>query len=183
MLLRLYRGAATVVCEKSKAEFSSYASLVFYKSVAEVLNSGGYGDIIETQKDGDGFVTLVSTDPVKVNMLTQKLVDITYSDYSDYLAKGTAINAGAFTGIKLLSAYGKETTVKLTSVANVFCELSGECNELSINQTRNRYYIVMKIEYSFVMPYYVERGTIELKYLLYDFLVVGRVPNVYFKAK
>ena len=40
----------------------------------------------------------------------------------------------------------------------------------------------MKIEYSFVMPYYVERGTIELKYLLYDFLVVGRVPNVYFKA-
>ena len=179
ILFSLYRGAATVVYEKAKAEFSSYASLSFYKAVAKTLSGGGYDDILDITKDKDGFITYVGTNSLKVNLLTQKLSESVYNDFSEYLKGGVPINLGAFTGIRLLSAYGSETKVKLAAVANVFCELKSVSKELSVNQTRNEYYLVLRSEYTFVMPYYAEHGTVEVKYMLYDFLVVGKVPSVY----
>ena len=175
----LYRGATNVVCEMSKADFSSYASLCFYKAVGEAISSGEYDDVIETVTDEAGDIAFVKTNHVKANLLMRFLSDKVYVDLSEHIAKGVTIHSGAFSGIRLLAAYGSEKQVKLLSVANVSCDMEGEYEQMGINQTRQRFYLVLRSEYTFIMPNYTSGAVVETKYLLYDYLIVGKVPSVY----
>ena len=179
LLFRLYSSAVYTVCETAKAQFASYASAAFYGSVGELLSDSVADGLTERSFDKDGNIVYIGTNAAKVNLFCHKLADRTLDSYEKYLSKGVSVPIGSFSGIKMLSGLGKNVNVETLSVVNVVCDFYGEYQNVGINQTRQQLYIVLKPEYTFVMPFYTQNGQFEIKYLLYDVLIVGKVPEFY----
>lgn len=179
LFAHLYRGALFAVYKTAKAEFDSVATSVFYSAAESVLTDEYFNDMIVAERDERGAVTFIATDALKADVLSRKTAELTYARFSERIGEGVSVNAGVFTGVKMLSGYGKSIKIKMLSVANVTCELVSESESLGINQTSRRYYLLCRPEYFFVAPYFEESGVIEVRLLLYDYHIVGAVPDFY----
>ena len=177
IVAHLYKRALFTVTESAASQFSAYASTAFYKA-AETVTEGE--EFVRTVKDDDGNVVYVATDPIKVNRVASAIAAKTLEDYSDFVEEGVSVSVGAFSGIKLLSGFGRELKFKLVTVENVFCDFKSKYYSLGINQTRQQLFLTVKVTYSIIMPQYKREETVSIDYLVYDALVVGKVPEIYF---
>ena len=183
LVVMLYSKAVYMVSSAAEAEFSSFSSVAFYKSTEEVLQDSNFDDIMEKFFDSEGNVTFVSTNAVKVNLLCKTLTERTFSRFDEYIKGGVCIPAGAFSGIGLLAGVGGAVKMKTFTVSSVTCDFYQESEGLGINQTRFKYYLVLRPEFTFLTPFCKKSGSLEIKYLLYDFLIVGKVPDFYISSK
>ena len=172
----LYKGALFTVTESARSQFSAYASTAFYRAVEAAV---GNGEFVQTVKDDGGNVVYVATDPIKINFIAKTVAEKTLKDYTEFVKDGATVRVGAFSGIKLLGGVGREVKIRLITVENVFCDFKSKYYSLGINQTRQQLFLTVKVTYSIIMPQYKSEETASIDYLIYDALVVGKVPEIY----
>ena len=178
----LYKNAVFMVTENAAASFSAYTTTAIYSALDEVIDENTFEDIVKTVYDGNGDIVYVGTDVLRVNSLIEKLSEKTLILFGDYLKSGVEVRAGAFSGVRLLSGVGGNVKIRLMTVTNVKCEFRTEYTTLGINQTMRRLYLTIKPSYSVVMPFYRKDEMSSADILVYDDLIVGKIPQFYINA-
>ena len=147
--------------------------------------SGGieYSEIISVEKNAAGDITLMSADAVRINAISQSIVEKTRTNLSERLHGGIPVPWLAFTGIKLLAGYGKEVNFKAISIAGVTCEFDSVFVSVGINQTLHSVYALINWEVSVDIPLDKKIETGSAQVLISEAVLVGKVPEIYLNGK
>ncbi len=151
--------------------------------IFSMATEGDYDDIITIEKNVNGDISLISASSIKMNKISREIVSKTNIFMSDIIADGVPIPILAFTGMNMLSGYGRKIYFKTITISKIDCEFDSEFKSVGINQTIHSIYasvtISLTVDYQFKK--YVDEVRSEV--LLCESVIVGKVPNTYLNGK
>ena len=179
----LYLSSNRILLETGEKTFTSLISTSSYSAINKVVERGySYKDLIEIEKNSSGEVTMIIAESRKVNELASDIATETYSVISKRADEGVKIPIGALSGIRLISGFGEKITMKLLSVSSVKCNIVSEFQSAGINQTRHVMFVDIVSEVSIVTKISTKTVIDSVRVLVYDNLIVGKVPSVLFTS-
>lgn len=159
----------------------SYSNDAVNSAVLKVFKTGtNYQDFIKIEKNEYGEITLISADSYLINTTNKEIVKETKNSLDFLLKDGIKIPFMAFSGIKILSGYGKKINFKAITIDSVNSEFQSEFKSVGINQTLHSIYVVVVCELKINNSLKKESQKIETKVLISESILVGRVPEIYF---
>ena len=113
----------------------NYGQKYAYTCSAEAVNAAvlttlidevRYYDLINIEKDSDGNIILITANSYKINNLSREVEKNTTILLKEKIGKGIPIPSLTFSGIGLISGYGKSVNLKTARLASVICEFDNE---------------------------------------------------------
>ncbi len=179
LFLYLYFSSNRILEEYALKSFISAISTVSYSAIDTIIEGGyDYSDLIEIEKNNDGDVSMVVTQSFKVNELAVLSAKKTFSLLESTLNNGVDIPLGAFSGIRMISGFGAKVNMKLLTASSVKCDIVSEFQSAGINQTRHLMYLNILAEATIVTKISTKSVNESIKILVYDNLIIGKVPSV-----
>ncbi len=158
---------------------------IFNNSTTEALTGEMFqdkGNFYEIRYDGDGNVALISGDMVVINALMRDVAAISQRDVN-LLCKSEDVQVpySSVLGSMLIANYGGKYTLKLENIGNIQCNFRTTFESVGINQTLLCMYIDLFADISVMLPLYVKNIKVQNSMVVYQNLIVGKVPEFYFE--
>lgn len=158
---------------------------IFNTSTTEALTGDMFQDksnFYEIRYDGEGNVSLISTDMVVINALMRDVAAIT-QNYVNKLCEQEDVQVpySSIFGSMLLANYGGKYTLNMELVGNIQCNYRTTFEAQGINQTLMCMYIDLFADISVMLPLYVKNVKVSNNMVVYQNLIVGKVPEFYFQ--
>ena len=138
-----------------------------------------YTDLVEPVTDGEGRITLLKADTLKMNQLSTQATLATQQRLNDIGDQGVSIPLGSITGSHILEGAGPNINVKTIPVGSVTAEFTSEFESAGINQTRHKIYLKVRAEISIVVPSQAKSVEVIVPVLVSENIIVGQVPEYY----
>lgn len=184
IIARCYVGATHILINKGESEFQASMSSAVYDALSdELINKPNFEELIRVEYNANKEISFISTDVFKVNTLSKNLAKNTLNYYKKYCSKGVDIPIGAFTGLNFCAGLGKKVNVKLLNVTSVTCEFISNFESVGINQTRHTLYLNVTPDLVVVTMGKRSISSQSVSVLVYDNLIVGKVPSVYLTSQ
>ena len=100
-----------------------------------LTNEIDYNNFVKIEKNNSGDIVLISANSLEVNKISRKVVSLTSLYLNSKLESGIPVPILAFSGIPLLSGYGKKVNLKTMNITSVNCEFVSDFMSVGINQT------------------------------------------------
>ncbi len=174
------------------AQILNVCSSTVYSNSAEAINTAvsisltddlKYTDLISIDKDAQGNITLMTTNAQKINVISREIASNAQILLKTQLNNGTPIPFLAFTGISLISGYGKTVNVKCLSVPTVYCEFFGQFKSVGINQTLHSIYVKAYSKVNLELPFYKKQIEFSSDILISETVLMGKVPEIYLNGQ
>ena len=164
------------ICEDSA---NSFALSAINQAVIKSLDKVAYSDLVKTEKNNDGDITLMSADSVKINSISREITATTAKILTEKLVEGIPVPAFAFLGVKIASGYGPIVNYDAITVAGIDCLFDGKFTSVGVNQTLHSLFVkvICKIDIEFLYKKRVVECGSEV--LISEAVLVGKVPEVY----
>lgn len=178
-VVSIYFSSDRIVVSLAEKTFDSIISSASYHAV-DIIVEGKYrySDLVDIKTDSSGNVGMIITDSYAVNKLAATAATKAYAYLSEKIEKGVEVPLGAFTGIRLISGFGAKVRMKVISVASVKCDFVSEFAQAGINQTRHSLYLNINCVVNVVTKTKTKKISDKITVLVFDNLIVGKVPNV-----
>ncbi|MGN0818938.1 MAG: sporulation protein YunB [Christensenellaceae bacterium] len=177
-----YKNSVRFLEKKATVDFQSVLTQSVYLTIEKNLEKDLVSQVVKLSYNSNGDIVFVSTDSFITGVLSYKISNDTLKYLNDYCNGGVSIPIGAFTGISLLSGYGKNVNMKIVSVSSVKCDFETKFESAGINQTRQIMFINVVPDITVVMPFYQKQTTCSISMLVYDNVIVGKVPEIYLNS-
>ncbi len=178
-VVSIYVSSDRIVVSLAEKTFDSIISSASYHAVDIIVEEKyRYSDLVDIKTDSSGNVGMIITDSYAVNKLAATAVTKAYAYLSEKIEKGVEVPLGAFTGIRLISGFGAKVRMKVISVASVKCDFVSEFAQAGINQTRHSLYLNINCVVNVVTKTKTKTINDKITVLVFDNLIVGKVPNV-----
>ena len=179
----LYYFSNKTLIEIGKSNYQCMlSSSAYYAITTSVKDEYRYSDLIKIHKSSDDEITMITANSYKVNYLASNLANSVMYYLEKETVKGVEVPIGVFTGIKMLSGFGKKVTMPLITVTSVKCDIISEFEEAGINQTRHAVYVDIIPEVNIVTRSKTERLLDNIRILLFDNYIVGKVPEFFIEG-
>lgn len=179
-LLCLWNSSTKMIYTYASDKLNGDLTSVAYSSIRSVmLENNDVFDMVSVMKDNDGQINMISVNTYKVNELAFKLADVYTVLFNVKIREGIDIPLGVFTGIRLLSGVGKKVNVKILSINSVNVDIVSEFKGEGINQTKQQLFAIIKPSVNIVTRNKRYTSQDEIKIILYDSLIMGKVPDAY----
>ena len=176
----LFVSSGKIMREYAMKNYGSVITDATYRAFDAVINDGyDFSSLIKTDKNNDGEIIFVSANSYGVNKIAASISEITQQILNENADRGVPIPIGAFTGIRILAGFGKKVWMKLLSVSQVKTEIVSSFEQAGINQTRHTLTLNLHCETSVVTRPGVEVVENDISLLIYDNLIIGKVPSVF----
>lgn len=176
--------SSIVVINVAKSQFQSKIMAISYEAIDVAIgDKEELNNLIFVEKDSDNNVSFISTNSYKVNLIALKIAKNYKNLIKNEFDKGVFIPIGAFSGLNILSGYGKRINSKLITITNVKCEFISSFSEMGINQTRHVLKINVYTTAEIICQYKTKIVKSDVCVYLFDNLIVGKVPNTYLNGK
>lgn len=178
-VVSIYFSSDRIVVSLAEKTFDSIISSASYHAVDIIVEEKyRYSDLVDIKTDSSGNVGMIITDSYAVNKLAATAATKAYAYLSEKIEKGVEVPLGAFTGIRLISGFGAKVRMKVISVASVKCDFVSEFAQAGINQTRHSLYLNVNCVVNVVTKTKTKKINDKITVLVFDNLIVGKVPNV-----
>lgn len=178
-VVSIYFSSDRIVVSFAEKTFDSIISSASYHAVDIIVEEKyNYSDLIKIRTDSSGNVGMIITDSYAVNKLATTAATKAYDYLTAEIDKGVEVPVGAFTGIRLISGFGAKVRMKVISVASVKCDFISEFAQAGINQTRHSLYLNINCIVNVVTKTKTETINDKITILVFDNLIVGKVPEV-----
>lgn len=158
---------------------------IFNASTTQALEGEMFQDksnFYEIRYDADGNVTLISTDMVVVNALMRDVAAISQTNVNKLCSQESIqVPYTSILGSMLLANYGGKYTLKLEHLGNIQCNYRTTFESKGVNQTLMCMYIDLFADISVMLPLYIKNVRVENYIVVYQNLIVGKVPEFYFQ--
>ena len=178
-VVSIYFSSDRIVVNLAEKTFDSIISSASYHAVDIIVEEKyRYSDLVDIKTDSSGNVGMIITDSYAVNKLAATAAIKAYAYLSEKIEKGVEVPLGAFTGIRIISGFGAKVRMKVISVASVKCDFVSEFAQAGINQTRHSLYLNINCVVNVVTKTKTKKINDKITVLVFDNLIVGKVPNV-----
>ncbi len=176
----LFMSSGRIMREYALKNYNAVITSVTYDAFDSVLSGGlkDFSSLVKIDKNSDGEIIYIGTDSFGVNKIASEISKAAQKLLNEKTKEGVGIPLGAFTGIRILSGFGQKVRMKLLSVSAVKTEIVSSFTQAGINQTRHTLTLNLRCETSLVARPVTETVVNEVALLIYDNLIVGKVPSV-----
>ena len=158
---------------------------IFNYSTTEALKGEMFLDkdnFYEIRYDGNGDVALISGDMVVINALMRDVAAITQTQVNMLCdSEDIQVPYSSIFGSLLVANYGGKYVLKLEHIGNIQCNYRTTFESKVINQPLLCMYIDLFADISVLLPLYVENVKVQNSMVVYQNLIVGKVPQFYFE--
>lgn len=150
-------------------------------AVVEILSDGGisYDDIIELSRNGDGNVTSLEVNIVKINLL-KSLIS---TKVPELVAKGenygVRIPLGTFFGSEYTMGLGPKINFRVQITTTAFADFENEFTDAGMNQVLHRVMIKMKINANILFAGYTNNFSVSTSAVAAQTVIVGAAPDAF----
>ena len=187
--------AGFVYVRKNLIEYTDkYAKGLITTRVVDVLNNSttqalegewfqDKSNFYEIRYDNEGNVTLISADIVVINALMRDVAAASQVNVNQMCKKeDVQVPYSSILGSSLLANYGGKYTFNLELLGNIQCNYRTTFQSAGVNQTLMCMYIDLYVDISVMLPLHVENIKVENSMVVYQNLIVGKVPDFYFQS-
>ncbi len=136
----------------------------------------------EIRYDKNGDVSLISSDMVVINALMRDVAAITQTEVNKLCeSEDVQVPYTSVFGSLLIANYGGKYVLNLENVGNIQCNFRTTFESKGINQTLLCMYIDLFADISVMLPLHVENVKVQNSMVVYQNLIVGKVPQFYFE--
>lgn len=138
------------------------------------------GKFVTFEKDGTGQITAIVTDTARVNILSAELLNaiVEASDRGDL---DLSIPFGNLLGLSFLLAHGPRVPVKITMLTSSRVDFRNVLSDAGINQTKHQLLLKVQVDADVLLPWEIRSTQIITEVLVAETIIVGRVPETYFR--
>ena len=138
-----------------------------------------YSSYVHIERDGEGNITLITADMIKINKLMAQYSTIVQTHVSEIEEDDIAVPMLAFTGWPLVSTLGADVKLDIVAVGDAPCSYRSEFKEVGINQTLHSIYIDVSAGVEIILPMDNIVVTCPSSALVCESVIVGKVPQFY----
>lgn len=179
--------AKPVIIEVAVAQSENIASAVIENAIVSVLYENGitYSTLVDIEKDGNGRVTTVKADTIKMNMLKSEIGSEISKEILETDSREISIPLGTIIGISSLSGKGPKIKTTVTLASNVTSTINNTFTSAGINQTLHEIYVNVNATIYVVMPKRTATAEVNSNYCIAQTVIIGTVPETFadFKNK
>lgn len=180
LLLLMEKNLEAVILDMAHARAEAMAVEYINEAVRDVMGGAiTYEDMITVRSDGQGRITLLQANAVRMN----ELATVTALRAQERLESGDAqsvsIPLGAALGLPFFSAMGPRVQVRIVPVSAVTATFSTEFESAGINQSRHKIYLSLHTTVRLVIPTGARQVTVGSQVLIAESIIVGDVPQSY----
>lgn len=180
IFLALYSNSNKMLIKIGESSYTAVLSTASYYAIDKAFeNDYRYENLFNVHKNENGEITMITTDAYKFNSLTTCLADNVGLFMSDYINAGIEVPIGVFTGISILQGYGDTVNMPLIAINSVKCDVISTFETAGINQTRHTLYLDVTPDVSVITRFSEKKFCDNIRVLIYDNVIVGKVPDVY----
>lgn len=136
-----------------------------------------YKDMIITEKDNDGNITMLRADTVKLNYLSAKLVLASNNKIGELEEVGLKVPLGYMTKSLVFYNLGPKINVDMTQIGNITSSYESVFESAGINQTRHKIYLNVNMKMKLIVPLKSREVEIASQIPIAETIIVGKVPN------
>lgn len=187
ILTALLLAAAGIVMEQNLsqtlldmayARAYSMAVATINHAVEKTLARGvRYEELIETQTDAQGRVTMLRANTVRMNEIAAQTALLAEKELNSVENQFVGIPLGAALGIRFLSGFGPRLQVQILPVGAVHTDFDTEFQSAGINQTRHRIFLTLRTTVSLIVPTGSQRVEVKSTVPVTESIIVGEVPD------
>ena len=160
--------------EKLKRE----ATTIINETALDIYsNDFNYNDIIITEKDNEGNITMLRADTVKLNYLSSKLVLASNDKINQLEEIGLKVPLGYMTKNLIFYSLGPKVSIKMTQVGNISSSYESVFESAGINQTRHKIYLNVSMKMKIIVPLKSRDVEIASQIPISETIIVGKIPN------
>lgn len=162
----------------------SYSLESVNKSILNSLsNQTSYNQLITIEKNQLGDIVMISANSYKINYLNKEIKNKTKENLDEKLKNGIPIPLLSFTGLNILSGYGKPVSLRIVSVSSINSSFRSEFKSMGINQTLHSIYVEVQTSVAIEMPLNKEKATCVTEILICENVIIGKVPEIVLNGK
>lgn len=140
-------------------------------------NQFDYSDMIISEKDNDGNITMLRADTVKLNYLASKLILASNDKLGELQEVGLNVPLGYMTKNLVFYNLGPKINIKMTQVGNITSNYESVFESAGINQTRHKIYLNVNMKMKIVVPLNTKDVEIACQIPVAETIIVGKIPN------
>lgn len=176
--LVLENNLSQVLLDMAYADAYAMAVNVINAAVADVMRSGiTYEDLIKVRINGEGQVTMLQANTVRMNELSTQTALQAQEKLQDVRNKVIYIPLGAAFGINFLAGSGPSIPVRIVPVGAVSTQFVTEFESAGINQTRHKILLAVKTTVRLVIPTGAKLVDLNSNIAIAESIIVGQVPD------
>ncbi|MEA5016022.1 MAG: sporulation protein YunB [Candidatus Limiplasma sp.] len=178
MALMMERNLTQVMLDMAYARAYSLAVETINQSVWDVMQGGvTYDELIITQRDDQGKVTMLHANTVRMNELATKTALMAEAELGLAENQQIEIPLGAALGIRFLAGTGPRVPIQILPVGAVNTQFSTEFESAGINQTRHKISLILATTVRLVIPSGSKRVDVISTVPIAETIIVGAVPD------
>ncbi|QLY78472.1 sporulation protein YunB [Clostridium intestinale] len=136
-----------------------------------------YDDIMKIEKDGQGNITMIRADTIKLNSLAAKVSLESQNKLRDMGAVGIKIPIGYISKNVILSNLGPSVKVRMQPIGSVKTNYISEFESAGINQTRHKIYLEVETSIKVIIATKSDEVQIKNTIPVAETIIVGKVPT------
>lgn len=180
IFLTIYHFSNKLLVDLGVSKYKGILSIASYYGIGNSIKSTSeFSSFFSVEKNDNGDITMILTDFYKLNALSVSIANEVSKYFNNYFLEGVDVPIGAFTGIKMLSGFGKTVKMPLVTANSVKCDIISSFTQAGINQTKHSLYINIIPEVYVVTRFYTKELKDEINVLIYENIIVGKIPEVY----
>lgn len=140
-------------------------------------NQFDYSDMIITEKDNDGNITMLRADTVKLNYLSSRLILSANDKFGKLQEMGLEVPLGYMTKNLVFYNLGPKVNIKMTQIGNITSSYDSVFESAGINQTRHKIYLNVNMKMKIVVPLNSKDVEVACQIPIAETIIVGKIPN------
>lgn len=177
------RNVTNILISISEATIRSVTTVAVNDAIYYTLNDNlRYEDLVEVRYDGDGNVSTITTDSLKINRIARDTAYLSQENLNKMSAEGIEVPIGSFTGIEALAGFGRKINIKIIPISNVNCSFVSKFIQAGINQTKHSLYLEVVSDISIIMPQKTTNLASTTEVLVCESIIAGKIPDVYLQS-
>lgn len=166
------------ILEIAESKMISEANKIINETSLEVYSSGfNYSDIIQTEKDDRGNITIVRSDTVKLNYLASQLILQSNKKLEELEELGIEVPVGYMTNNSIIHNLGPKVKVKMEQIGSVESNYESVFESAGINQTRHKIYLNVKMKLKVIVPLNIKEVEVTSQIPVSETIIVGQIPT------
>lgn len=159
-------------------EMRTRAIEVIDRNILDLYNKEfNYDDIMKIEKDGQGNITMIRADTIKLNSLAAKVSLESQNKLRDMGAVGIKIPIGYISKNVILSNLGPSVKVRMQPIGSVKTNYISEFESAGINQTRHKIYLEVETSIKVIIATKSDEVQIKNTIPVAETIIVGKVPT------
>ncbi|HHV71543.1 MAG TPA: sporulation protein YunB [Clostridia bacterium] len=176
----LERNLKDTILAYAEVQATALAVSIMNKADDGIINNVNYNDLVYVQTDVNGRVVLMQPNSLKLNEMTNAVVENIQKAFQEAGELEIKIPIGQALGSKLLASKGPKIKAKIIPIGNVNANLRDEFLEAGINQTKHRIVMDVVVKVRVVVPLVSSEIVVDNETPLAETIIVGEVPEQYF---